>query len=164
MLRTIVAVVARRVLVWRRPCRPTRVSSAFYDPSHPGICRAAHGLCRTWYGPGPHDALHIGMQTVELHRAQRPVSQKPSRTAIVDTMQTTLQMDRQQADAFFERMIARKAYLFPDEIQPPGSVTLFMRKEVDISSRRLRRANCTSPTRSSRRIVMMLCFLMPCGS
>jgi hypothetical protein len=59
------------------------------------------------------------------------VSQKPARTAIVDTMQTTLQMDRQEADAFFERMIARKAYLFPDEIQPEGFVTMFMRKEVE---------------------------------
>ena len=28
-------------------------------------------------------------------------------------------------------MIARKAYLFPDEIQPAGSMTMFMRKEVE---------------------------------
>ena len=92
-----------------------------------------------------------------------PVSQKPSRTAIVDTMQTTLQMDRQQADAFFERMIARKAYLFRRD-PASGSVTLFMRKGRVSHHAVLRRANCTSPTRSSRRIVMMLCFLMPCSS
>jgi len=79
----------------------------------------------------PNDALHIGMQLWNYTLPNAPVSQKPARTAIVDTMQTTLQLDRQEADAFFERLIARKAYLFPDEIQPPGSVTLFMRKEVE---------------------------------
>lgn len=60
-----------------------------------------------------------------------PVVQQSSRTAIVDTIQTTLQLDRQEAEAFFERMIARKAHLFPDDIQPARSMMMFMRKEVE---------------------------------
>src|SRR5438093_8972309 len=40
-------------------------------------------------------------------------------------------MDMSDAEAFFDHMIARKAYLFPDEIQPEGALMMFMRKEVD---------------------------------
>ena len=56
---------------------------------------------------------------------------RPSRTEIVAHIETTLQLDRQEAEAFYDQMIARKAYLFPDEIQPEGSMTMFMRKEVE---------------------------------
>jgi len=79
----------------------------------------------------PNAALQIGMQLWNYTLPNVPLSQRPSRTAIVGTIQTTFQLDRQEADAFFERMIARKAYLFPDEIQPEGSMTMFMRKEVE---------------------------------
>ena len=40
-------------------------------------------------------------------------------------------MDRQDAEAFYDKMIERKAYLFPDDIQPEGPMTMFMRKEVE---------------------------------
>ena len=60
-----------------------------------------------------------------------PVAQKSSRTEIVDHIRTTLQMDMPEAEAFFDHMIERKAYLFPDEIQPEGALMMFMRKEVD---------------------------------
>jgi hypothetical protein len=79
----------------------------------------------------PNDALQIAMQLWNVTLPTVPVVQKPSRTAIVDTLQTTLHLDRQGAEAFFERMIARKAYLFPDDIQPVGSMMMFMRKEVE---------------------------------
>jgi hypothetical protein len=79
----------------------------------------------------PNDALQIGMQLWNVTLPTVPVLQKPSRTAIVDNIQTTLHLDRQEAEAFFDHMIARKAYLFPDEIQPEGSITMFMRKEVE---------------------------------
>ena len=75
--------------------------------------------------------LERGMQLWNVTLPTVPVVQKPSRTAIVDTIQTTLQLDQQEANAFFERMVARKAYLFPEEIQPAGSMTMFMRKEVE---------------------------------
>ena len=79
----------------------------------------------------PNDALQIAMQLWNVTLPMVPVVQQSSRTAIVDTIQTTLQLDRQEAEAFFERMIARKAHLFPDDIQPAGSMTMFMRKEVE---------------------------------
>jgi hypothetical protein len=79
----------------------------------------------------PNDALQIGMQLWNVTLPTVPVVQKPSRTAIVDTIQTTLHLDRQEAEAFYDRMIARKAYLFPDDIPPAGSMMMFMRKEVE---------------------------------
>jgi hypothetical protein len=79
----------------------------------------------------PNAALQIGMQLWNFTLPHVPVAQRPSRATLVDTIQTTLQVDRQAAEAFFERMLARKADLFPDDIQPPGSMTMFMRKEVE---------------------------------
>jgi hypothetical protein len=81
--------------------------------------------------PDPNAALQIGMQLWNFTLPHVPVAQKPSRATLVDTIQTTLQVDRQAAEAFFERMLARKADLFPDGIQPEGSMTMFMRKEVE---------------------------------
>jgi hypothetical protein len=106
--------------------RPLSMTQAILEFAAPLLAYVDQGTVQD-----PNDALHIGMQLWNYTLPNAPVSQKPSRTAIVDTMQTTLQMDRQEADAFFERMIARKAYLFPDEIQPEGFVTMFMRKEVE---------------------------------
>ena len=83
------------------------MTQAILEFAAPLMAYVEHGMVQD-----PNDALHIGMQLWNYTLPNAPVSQKPSRTAIVDTMQTTLQMDRQQADAFFERMIARKAYLF----------------------------------------------------
>jgi hypothetical protein len=56
---------------------------------------------------------------------------RQARSEIVAQIETTLQMDRQDAEAFYDEMIERKAYLFPDEIQPEGAMTMFMRKEVE---------------------------------
>jgi hypothetical protein len=106
--------------------RPLPMTQAILEFAAPLLAYVDQGTVQD-----PNDALHIGMQLWNYTLPHAPVSQKPARTAIVDTMQTTLQMDRQEADAFFERMIARKAYLFPDEIQPEGFVTMFMRKEVE---------------------------------
>src|SRR4029450_6422374 len=106
--------------------RPLPMTQAILEFAAPLLAYVDQGTVQD-----PNDALHIGMQLWNYTLPHAPVSQKPARTAIVDTMQTTLQMDRQEADALFEGMIARKADLFPEEIQPAGSVTLFMRKEVE---------------------------------
>jgi hypothetical protein len=79
----------------------------------------------------PNDALQIGMQLWNVTLPKVPAAQKQPRTEIVTNISTTLQMEPQEADAFFDRMIERKAYLFPDDIQPEGSMTMFMRKEVE---------------------------------
>jgi hypothetical protein len=79
----------------------------------------------------PNAALQLGMQLWNYTLPTISMAQRPSRPAIVHAIQTTLHMDQQAAEAFCERMITRKASLFPDEIQPEGSMTMFMRKEVD---------------------------------
>jgi hypothetical protein len=79
----------------------------------------------------PNEALQLAMQLWNSTLPNVPPAQRPARSAMVHALQTTLQMSQQDAEAFCERMIARKAYLFPEEIQPTGSMTMFMRKEVE---------------------------------
>jgi hypothetical protein len=77
------------------------------------------------------DALQVGLLLWNSTLPEVPVAMRQSRREIVAQIETTLQMDRQEADAFYDEMIERKAYLFPDEIQPEGAMTMFMRKEVE---------------------------------
>jgi hypothetical protein len=79
----------------------------------------------------PNDALQVGLLLWNSTLPKVPVATRQARSEIVAHIETTLQMDRQDADAFYDKMIERKAYLFPDEIQPEGAMTMFMRKEVD---------------------------------
>lgn len=80
----------------------------------------------------PNDALQIGMLLWNATLPKAPVPIETSRAEIVGHIRTTLQMDRQEAENFFDRMLERKAYLFPDEMQPAGpTVMMFMRKEVE---------------------------------
>jgi hypothetical protein len=79
----------------------------------------------------PNDALQVGLLLWNSTLPEIPVAMRQARSEIVAQIETTLQMDRQDADAFYEEMIERKAYLFPDEIQPEGAMTMFMRKEVE---------------------------------
>jgi len=79
----------------------------------------------------PNDALQVGLLLWNSTLPEAPVAVRQSRRAIVTQIETTLQMDREEAEAFFDHMIERKAYLFPDEMQPAGSMTMFMRKEVE---------------------------------
>ena len=79
----------------------------------------------------PNDALQVGLLLWNNTLPEAPVAVRQSRRAIVTQIETTLQMDREEAEAFFDHMIERKAHLFPDELQPEGSMTMFMRKEVE---------------------------------
>jgi hypothetical protein len=106
--------------------RPIPMTQAMMEFAAPIMAYVENGTV-----PDPNDALQIGMQLWNVTLPKVPASQKQPRTEIVTNISTTLQMERQEADAFFDRMIERKAYLFPDEIQPEGSMTMFMRKEVE---------------------------------
>jgi len=106
--------------------RPIPMTQAMMEFAAPIMAYVDNGTVQD-----PNDALQIGMQLWNSTLPNAPVAMKQSRTEIVDHIRTTLQMDRQEADAFFDRMIARKAYVFPDDIQPEGSMTMFMRKEVE---------------------------------
>src|SRR6267143_2854557 len=80
----------------------------------------------------PNDALQVGLLLWNYTLPEVPVAMRQSRRAIVAQIETTLHMDREAAEAFCDEMIERKAYLFPDEMQPDGvPMTMFMRKEVE---------------------------------
>jgi hypothetical protein len=79
----------------------------------------------------PNDALQVGLLLWNSTLPEVPVAMRQSRREIVAHIETTLQMDRPEAEAFYDEMIERKAYLFPDEMQPAGAMTMFMRKEVE---------------------------------
>lgn len=79
----------------------------------------------------PNAALQIGMQIWNFTLPKVPTSQKQSRTEIVKQIHNTLPLNMQETEEFFDRMLERKAYLFPQEIQPEGSMTMFMRKEAE---------------------------------
>jgi hypothetical protein len=78
------------------------------------------------------DALQVGLLLWNQTLPEVPQAMRQSRGAIVTQIETTLQMERQEAEAFYDKMIERKTHLFPDEIQPEGmTMTMFIRKEVE---------------------------------
>jgi len=101
--------------------RPLPMTQAILEFAAPLMAYVDQGMVQD-----PNDALHIGIQLWNYTLPNAPVSQKPSRTVIVDTMQTTLQMGRQEADAFFERMISPFA--------PSGSHCLNFKLPVESST------------------------------
>jgi hypothetical protein len=107
--------------------RPIPMSHAMMEFAAPIMAYVEDGTVRD-----PNDALQIGMLLWNANLPEAPAPVKKSRSAIVRQIRTTLHIDDgQEAEAFFDRMIERKAYLFPDEIQPKGTMTMFMRKEVE---------------------------------
>ncbi len=106
--------------------RPISTTQAMMEFAAPIMAYVDNGTVQD-----PNDALQIGLQLWNSTLPEVPVAVRQSRREIVAQIETTLEMDRQEAEAFFDEMIERKAYLFPDEMQPKGAMTMFMRKEVD---------------------------------
>src|SRR5215471_1635777 len=79
--------------------RPLPITQAMLEFAAPLMDYVEQGTVQD-----PNAALQIGMQLWNYTLPTIPVAQRPSRTAIVDTIQTTLQLDRQEANTFFERM------------------------------------------------------------
>jgi hypothetical protein len=72
--------------------------------------------------------MNLGIQIWNF--ANPKVAEKPAQEEIIDQIAETLELDEIDAAHLFERMVARKTYLFPEGIQPEDPRTLFMRKEV----------------------------------
>ena len=106
--------------------RPISMTQALLEYAAPIMAYVEDGTIQD-----PNDALQIGLLLWNSTLPEVPVAVRQSRREIVAHIETTLQLGRQEAEAFFDHMIARKASLFPDEIQPEGSMTMFMRKEVE---------------------------------
>ncbi len=106
--------------------RPISTTQALLEYAAPIMAYVEDGTIQD-----PNDALQVGLLLWNSTLLEAPVAVRQSRREIVAHIATTLQLDQQEAETFFDRMIARKAYLFPDDIQPAGSMTMFMRKEVE---------------------------------
>lgn len=79
----------------------------------------------------PNEALQIGVALWNF-TLSADVPEKKSQKDLIQNISKTLRLEPQEAEAFFDRMVERKAYLFPDEIQPKGApTTMFMRKETE---------------------------------
>src|SRR5262252_5017617 len=106
--------------------RPVSMTQALLEYAAPLMAYVEDGTVQD-----PNEALQVGLLLWNSTLPEAPVAVRQSRRAIVTQIETTLQMDREEAEAFFDHMIERKAHLFPDEMQPEGSMTMFMRKEVE---------------------------------
>src|SRR6266581_3957712 len=106
--------------------RPISTTQAMMEYAAPIMAYVDNGTVAD-----PNDALQVGLLLWNSTLPAVPVAMRQARSAIVAHIETTLQMDRQEAEAFYDEMIERKAYLFPDEMQPEGAMTMFMRKEVE---------------------------------
>ena len=106
--------------------RPVSTTQAMIEYAAPLMAYVEDGTVAD-----PNDALQVGLLLWNSTLPEVPVPMRPSRGEIVAHIETTLHMNRQEAEAFYDEMIERKAYLFPNEIQPEGAMTMFMRKEVE---------------------------------
>ena len=106
--------------------RPISTTQAMMEYAAPIMAYVDNGTVAD-----PNDALQVGLLLWNSTLPAVPVAMRQARSAIVAHIETTLQMDRQEAEAFYDEMIERKAYLFPEEMQPAGVMTMFMRKEVE---------------------------------
>jgi hypothetical protein len=106
--------------------RPLSMTQALLEYAAPLMAYVEDGTVQD-----PNDALQVGLLLWNSTLPEAPVAVRQSQREIVTHIEATFHMGRQEAEAFFDHMIARKAYLFPDEMQPAGSMTMFMRKEVE---------------------------------
>jgi hypothetical protein len=107
--------------------RPVSTTQAMMEYAAPIMAYVEDGTVAD-----PNDAFQVGLLLWNYTLPEVPVTMRQSRRAIVAQIETTLHMDREEAETFCDEMIERKAYLFPDEIQPDGiPMTMFMRKEVE---------------------------------
>jgi hypothetical protein len=107
--------------------RPVSTTQAMMEYAAPIMAYVEDGTVAD-----PNDALQVGLLLWNHTLPEVPVAMRQSRREIVAQIETTLHMDREGAEAFCDEMIERKAYLFPDEIQPEGvPMTMFMHKEVE---------------------------------
>ena len=78
----------------------------------------------------PNDAMQLGAELWNF-AFSTDVQARKSPKDLIRNISETLRLEPKDAEAFFDRMIERKAYLFPEEIQPEGVPTMFMRKDAE---------------------------------
>src|SRR5215510_15664600 len=89
--------------------RPLSMTQAMLEYAAPIMAYVENGTVQD-----PNDALQVGLLLWNSTLPEAPVAVRQSRREIVAHIEATFHMGRQEAEAFYEHMIARKAYLFPD--------------------------------------------------
>lgn len=77
------------------------------------------------------ERLRIAEQLWNHGRPDEPsAAPKPSKDELIHTIGSVLKIGNQEAAEFFKKMIERKSFLFPGELQPEGFPFSVMRKEI----------------------------------
>ncbi|MFO7889239.1 MAG: hypothetical protein R6V04_02755 [bacterium] len=77
----------------------------------------------------PNDAFQLVIPIWNYSLSQNNCDIKPSKTNIIKQIRNTLKLNDKESAEFFDMMIQRKEYLFPDNIQPDNPMTMFIRQE-----------------------------------
>src|SRR5215468_8948095 len=85
--------------------RPVSTTQAMIEYAAPIMAYVEDGTVAN-----PNDAFQVGVLLWNSTLPAVPVAMRQSRREIVAHIATTLQMDRQAAEAFYDEMIERKAY------------------------------------------------------
>ena len=77
----------------------------------------------------PNDAFQLSMPLWNYNINQKQHDFKCNKKDIIKQIENTLKLNAQESTEFFDLMIKRKKYLFPDEIKPDNPMTVFIRQE-----------------------------------
>lgn len=77
----------------------------------------------------PNDAFQLAMPLWNYNLSQKHRDFKFNKKDIIKQIGKPLKLNAQESTEFFDMMIQRKEYLFPDEIQPDNPMTMFVRQE-----------------------------------
>ncbi|GAK57046.1 hypothetical protein U27_04010 [Candidatus Vecturithrix granuli] len=99
-----------------------------------GLIEFAQPLMEQLQADGVEDmniGMNLAVQIWNFAIPKGPIQQ--TKDDIVEQICAALKLDETDTLDLFEHLLERKAYLFPEEIQPKNSMTMFMRKEVAYS-------------------------------
>jgi hypothetical protein len=74
--------------------------------------------------------LQVGMATWNYVLAGERGDSSNTRDKIVDELRTVFRLELHESVDLFEKMVERKRFLFPEDIQPPYPMVMFIRKET----------------------------------
>lgn len=104
--------------------RAVSMSQAMVEYTKPIIDFVEKGIVKD-----PNDAFQLAMPLWNYNLSQKHRDFKFNKKYIIMQIGKILKLNAQESAEFFDMMIQRKEYLFPDEIQPDNPMTMFVRKE-----------------------------------
>jgi hypothetical protein len=104
--------------------RPVSMSQALMEFSNPLMDFVDNGIVKD-----PNEALQLGMALWNYKVTGEPPELREAKEKLIKLIGDILKMEPQEAAEFFDKMCQRKDYLLPPGMQPPGSMTMLIRKE-----------------------------------